>query len=70
MYIVKFSKDIKSFWLYCTVLSKEWSEEMNSHTVNIIGKKKTLFYFIAKRWSHNIIINDLLNKQKLEIVDG
>lgn len=70
MYIVKFSRDIHSFWLSCDVWSKEWSDEMNSHSVALIGTKKTLFYFVAKRWANKIVLQDLLKKERLDFING
>ena len=52
------------------IYKKYWSEEMISNTVELITTKDFIFKCRAKRWAKKEIINILINKKEMEIVDG
>lgn len=70
MYIIKISREPHSFMFNSKVWSKEWSEELNSHIIDLIDEKRVFSSFIAKRWANKVIANDLFLKNKLVILHG
>ena len=52
------------------IYKKYWSEEMFSNRVELITNKDFIFKFSAKRWAKKEILNILIDKKEMEIVDG
>ena len=52
------------------IYKKYWSEEMLSNKVELITTKDFMFKFRAKRWAEKELLNILIDKKEMEIVDG
>lgn len=52
------------------IYKKNWSEEMLSNKVELITSKDFILKFRAKRWAEKELLNILIDKKEMEIVDG
>lgn len=67
-YVIRFSNGKLGTSVY--IYEKYWSNEIISNIVKPIIKKDFIFKFRAKRWAEKEIINILINKKEMEIIDG
>lgn len=52
------------------IYEKHWSNEILSNIVKPITNKDFIFKFRARRWAEKEMINLLINKKEMEIIDG
>jgi len=68
MYVIKLSHG--KLGTSAHIYKKYWSKELLSNIVEPISNKDFIFKFRAKRWAERELLNILINKQEMEIIDG
>jgi hypothetical protein len=68
MYVVRF--DRAGIFCYAKLFQKEWSDEILSHKIEVVGNRKFLTKGLAKKWVRKKIYESLIQKKKLEIQNG
>lgn len=68
MHVVRIRKN--KFSYTATIIEKIWDNELLSNQISILANKNFIFYFFAKRWAKNKIIEILKTNNKLEFING
>lgn len=68
MYVAKFDRHGVKWTV--TLFEKHWSEEMLSHQINMLSRKKFFLVSSGHRWINKEICRKLFEQHKLEIING
>jgi len=67
-YVIKFSDG--KLGTSAHIYEKYWSEEIFSNVVHPVKSKDFIFKFSARRWAKKEMLNLLIDKKEMEIIDG